>query len=157
MTLHGVLPSAKHLSIIRLFNSNASLVLNLSEFGGALFVHAILQVTSHRAVTLTHLSKHICLMRLLLVGNLEGFLLMSLVLRFNRVIDRLLVVVLQPVSLALHGLLEQDVLLTVLIHILEEVDTCLVLTAPLLLATIPLLLVLSLGQLIDHLLVSCLV
>lgn len=151
--IDSILPGAEHLSVIRLFNANAPLVLDLSKLGGTLFVHAILQVASHSAVTLANLAKHIRLMGLLFVSDPEGLLFMSTVLPVNLVVDHLLVVVLKPMSLALHRLLQQDVLLTVLVDVLEEVDTGLVLTAPLLLASVPLLLVFDLSQLIDHLLV----
>lgn len=63
----------------------------------------------------------------------------------------------KPVSFLLHRLFQQDVLLTVLVDVLEEVDAGLVFTAPLLLASIPLLLVFILRQLVDHLFVSSLV
>lgn len=82
---------------------------------------------------------------------------MSTVLPVNLLINLRLVMVLEPLGLALHSLLQQNVLLTVLVDVLKEVDTSLVFTAPLLLTSIPLLLVLNLGQLIDHLLVCGLV
>lgn len=82
---------------------------------------------------------------------------MSTVLPVNLLINLRLVMVLEPLGFALHSLLQQNVLLTVLVDVLKEVDTSLVFTAPLLLTSIPLLLVLNLGQLIDHLLVCGLV
>lgn len=157
MSSDSVLPGAEHLRVIRLFNSNTPLVLDLSKFSGTLFIHAILQVTSHRAIALTNLTKHIRLMGLLFVGNPKSFLLMSTVLPVNLLVNLRLVMVLEPLGLALHSLLQQNVLLTVLVDVLKEVDTSLVFTAPLLLTSIPLLLVLNLGQLIDHLLVCGLV
>jgi len=64
---------------------------------------------------------------------------------------------LEPLGFLLHRLLEQDILFTVLIDVLEQIDASLVLTAPLLLTCIPLLLILHLGQFLDHLFVRCLV
>lgn len=96
-------------------------------------------------------------MRLLLVRHLQCVLLVRPVLPVHVRVDLLLVVLPQPVGLLFERLLEQDVLLTILIHVLEQVDSGLVLAAPLLLAGVPLLLVLHLGQIIDHLLVRRLV
>ncbi len=82
---------------------------------------------------------------------------MGPVLAVNLVINLALVVLLEPLSLFLVGLLEQDVLLSVLIHVLEQVDASLIFPAPLLLSSIPLLLVLLLGESLEHALLSCLV
>ena len=71
---------------------------------------------------------------------------MRLVLSLNISIDLGLVVVLEPLSLILESLLEEDVLLAILVHILQEVDTGLVLTTPLLLTSIPLFLVFLLNK-----------
>lgn len=83
MPLNCALPSVEHLSVIALLNVNAPLVLNLCKLGGTLFVHAILQVASHRAITLAYLAEHISLMSLLFIGCLEGFILVSPVLSVN--------------------------------------------------------------------------
>ena len=72
------------------------------------------------------------------------------VLSVNISIDLGFVVVLEPLSLLLESLLEEDVLLAILVNILQEVDTGLVLTAPLLLTSIPLLLVFYRDKTIDH-------
>ena len=82
---------------------------------------------------------------------------MRLVLSLNISIDLGLVVILEPLSLFLESLLEEDVLLAILVHILQEVDTGLVFTTPLLLTSIPLFLVFLLGELLDHALVLGLV
>ena len=71
---------------------------------------------------------------------------MRLVLSLDISIDLGLVVVLEPLSLILESLLEEDVLLAILVHILQEVDTGLVLTTPLLLTSIPLFLVFLLNK-----------
>ena len=157
VALHGALPRVKHLGIIVLFDINASLVLDFSEFRSALLVHAILQVASHRAVTLAYLAKHVRLVSLLVEGLLESALFVRLVLTFDVSIDLPFVVLLEPIGLFLHSLLQQDVLFTVLVHVLEQVDTGLVLTTPLLLTSVPLLFVFNLSELVDHLLVRLLV
>ena len=74
---------------------------------------------------------------------------MSTVLLVNLGIDSLLLMVTEPVSFFLQSLLEKNVLLTVLIHVLEEVDTGLVFTSPLLFTSIPLLLVFLLSKFIN--------
>ena len=78
---------------------------------------------------------------------------MRLVLSLNISIDLGLVVLFKPVSLLLESLLKEDVLLAILIHILQEIDTSLVLTTPLLLTSIPLFLVLLLSKIFDHALI----
>ena len=78
---------------------------------------------------------------------------MCLVLSINISIDLGLVVLLEPFSLPLESLLEKDVLLAILIHILQEIDTGLVLTAPLLFTSIPLFFVLLLSKILDHALI----
>lgn len=82
---------------------------------------------------------------------------MRLVLSLNISIDLGLVVVLEPLSLILESLLEEDVLLAILVHILQEVDTGLVLTTPLLLTSIPLFLVFLLNKSFNLALVRSLV
>ena len=133
------------------------MVLNLGEFGGTLLVHAVLKVAAHRPVTLTHLAEHISLVRLAVDGLLEGALLVRLVLSLDLRVNLLLLVVLQPVSLSLERLLQEDVLLTVLVHVFEKIDASLVLTAPLLLTSVPLLFILLGSQLLDVSFVSGLV
>ena len=82
---------------------------------------------------------------------------MRLVLSLNISIDLGLVVIPEPCSLFLESLLEKDVLLAILVHILQEVDTGLVFTAPLLLTIIPLFLVFYLSKIFNHFLMSGLV
>ena len=82
---------------------------------------------------------------------------MRLVLSLDISIDLGLVVVLEPLSLILESLLEEDVLLAILVHILQEVDTGLVLTTPLLLTSIPLFLVFLLNKSFNLALVRSLV
>ena len=57
-------------------------------------------------------------MSLLLIGLSEGVLFVGLVLPFNLSVDLLLVMILQPVSFLLESLLQKNVLLAVLIHVL---------------------------------------
>ena len=82
---------------------------------------------------------------------------MCLVLSLNISIYLGLVVILEPLSFLFESLLEEDVLLAILVHILQQVDTSLVLTAPLLLTSIPLFLVFLLSKIFDHTLILSLV
>ena len=70
MSLNGVFPSVEHLGIIVLFRVNASLVLDLGESGGTFFVHAVLEVAAHSAVSLANLAKNVSLVSLTIVGLL---------------------------------------------------------------------------------------
>ena len=157
VTLYGAFPRTEQLGIIVLLGTDTPLVLNLSKLGSTLFIHAILEVTAHRAVTLADLAEHISLMRLALIGVLECALLMHTVEAVDLVVNLLLVVLLKPLSLLLHSLLEQDVLLAILVYVLHQVDASLVLTAPLGFPSVPLLLVLNSRQVIDQLLLLGLV
>ena len=96
-------------------------------------------------------------MRLAVVGRSELVLLMSAVLPVNFSVDLGLIMISKPFSFLLHRLLQQNVLFTVLIDVLQEVDTGLVLAAPLLLTSVPLLLVLLLSEVVNHALIGLLV
>ena len=151
------LPGVEHLVVIGLFGSNASLVLYFGQFGGSFVVHAILELAAHCPVALTDLAQNVSLMGLLLVSDSEGFFFMCPVLPLHLGVDLHLIVRSEPLLLSLERLLEQNVLLTVLIDVLEQVDSRLVFTAPLLLSGVPLLIVLDLCQPFDHLLIGRLV
>ena len=157
MSIDRRLPGAEHLVVVVLFGSDASLVLDFGQFGGSFVVHAILEFAAHCPVALTDLAQNISLMGLLLVGDSEGLLLMRPVLPLHLSVDLLLIVLSEPLLLLLERLLQQNVLLTVLVDVLEQVDSRLVFTAPLLLSGVPLLIVLDLCQILNHLLVGRLV
>ena len=106
MATNSVLPGAEKIVIIILLALDASLVLNLGQLSSTLIVHAILQVTAHCAISLSHLSKHISLMRLLVQSLLKGSLFVGPVLTINLVVDLRLVVLLEPFSLLLLRLLQ---------------------------------------------------
>ena len=153
MSRHCIFPGIEHLIVIVLFSTDASLVLDFSQFGGTLFIHAILEVAAHSAISLTDLAEDVSLVGLLLVGDLKLVLFVSSVLSFDLGINLVLVVLLEPLGLLLQGLLKKYVLLTVLVDVLEEVDTSLILTTPLLFTSVPLVLVLLLSQLVNHALI----
>ena len=157
VALHGALPSLEKPVIIRLLSTDAPLVLNLGQLSSTFFIHAILEVTAHCAVALTNLTENIGLVGLALVGVLECTLLVHLVEAVHLIVNHLLIVLLEPFSLLLQGLLEKDVLLTVLIHVLHQVNTSLILTTPLGLPSIPLPLIFNLSQLVNLLLARSLV
>lgn len=112
-----------------------------------------MEVAAHSAISLTDLAEDVSLVGLLLVGDLKLVLFVSSVLSVDLGIDLVLVVLLEPLSLFLEGLLKKYVLLTVLVDVLKEVDTSLILTTPLLFTSVPLVLVLLLSQLVNHALV----
>lgn len=157
MALDSVLPGRQQCIIILLLTLDASLVLNLGQFGSPLFIHAILQVTAHSAISLTHLAKHISLVSLLVDGFLKSTLFMHAVLTVNLGVNLVLIVLSKPFLLFFHGLLEKDILLAILVNVLKQVDSGLVFTSPLLLTVVPLLFVLFLSQLINASFISCLV
>lgn len=119
MALHRVLPGLEHLVIILLFRTDSSLVLNFGELCGTFLVHAVLEIATHSAVTLTHLAKNIGLVRLLVERIRQGLLLVRSVLSINFLVDLSLFVVPEPVSLLLELLLEEDIGFTVLVNILH--------------------------------------
>ena len=157
MTLNSTLPGLEQAVIILLFALDASLVLDLSELCSTFLVHAVLKIAAHSAISLTHLAENISLVSLLVNSLLEGVFLMHTVLTINLVINLLLIVLPKPLCLFLHCLLEQNILLTILVNVLEQVDSSLVFTTPLLFTVVPLLLVFFLGQLVDASLISCLI
>ena len=87
VSLNSALPSLQKLVIILLFVCDAALVLDLSKLGSTLLVHAVLKVATHRAISLSDLSKDVSLVSLLVHGFLEGALLMHPVLTVNLLID----------------------------------------------------------------------
>lgn len=145
--------------IILLFSIDAALVLNLCEFGSTLLVHAFLKVTAHSAVSFTDLSEDVRLVSLLVEGLLECTLFVHPVLTVHLLINLRFLVLLVPLLFLLHCLLEQNVSLALLVHVLQQVDAGLVFSAPLLFAGVPLLFVLDLCQLfsvaLDSVLVIC--
>ena len=70
MSLNSVFPSVEHSGIIVLFHVNASLVLDLGEFGGTFLIHAVLEVATHSAVSFTDLTEDISLVSLAIKGLL---------------------------------------------------------------------------------------
>jgi len=94
---------------------------------------------------------------LLVHGYHSGLGHEGLVLALDLVVDQLFVVILQPISLTLHLLLQLDVSLTVLVNVLEKVGASLVFASPLSLTGVPLLLILVSNEAFDHSLVFFLV
>ena len=157
VSVDSALPSVQHLLVVVFFSLDASLVLELSQFGGSFLVHHLLQLASHGAVTLAHLAKHISLMHLLHHARLDHLLLVGLVLSFDLCLHVLALELLHPLGLLLELLLQFNVLLAVSIHILKQVNARLVLPVPLLLTGFPLLGVLFSYEFVNHLLVGLLV
>ena len=105
VTLDSVLPGVEELVVILLLVVDSALVLDLSQFGGTLLVHAILKLTPHSSVALVHLTKHISLMSFLVKSSLDSVLLGSCVLTLELSIDLGLILTLEPLGLTLQGLL----------------------------------------------------
>ena len=101
MSLDGVLPGVEELIVILLLVVDSALVLNLSQLGGTLLVHAILQLASHSSVALVHLTKHIRLMSFLVECSLDCMLLGSSVLTLELGINLGLILLLEPLGLVL--------------------------------------------------------
>jgi len=151
MTLNSTLPGLQQLVIIVLLGTDTPLVLDFSKLGSALFIHAILQVTAHRAVSLSYLAEHIPLVSFALEGVFERTFFMHTVKAINFIVDLTFFVRLKPFSLFLKGLLQQNVSFTILIDVLHQVDTSLIFTTPLLLSGIPLLVVFNCSKIINNL------
>ena len=96
-------------------------------------------------------------MRLARECIIDSLLLKCSILTINVGINLLLLVVLQPVALLLEFLLQKHVSLPIGIHILQQVNLCLVLSSPLLLSCLPNLVALLGNQSINHSLVGLLV
>jgi len=94
---------------------------------------------------------------LLVHGHHGGLGHEGLVLALDFVVDQLFVVILEPLSLTLHLLLQLDISITVLVNVLEKVGASLVFASPLSLTGVPLLLILVSNEAFDHSLVFFLV
>lgn len=157
MLANSVLPCAEKGVVVLFLSCNASLIFNLSKFGSSFFVHFVLEVTAHGSVTLSDLTKDVCLVCLLVQSSCHCLLFVGLGLSEDLLVVLLLLVVLEPFGFGLQFLLEQDVLFTIVVNVLHQVDAGLVLTTPLSLLCFPLFDVLVLDKLFDHLLVGCLI
>ena len=153
MLVNCAFPGVEERLVVALLLIDAPLVFNLSKFGSSFFVHFILQVTAHSPITFSNLSKDVSLVCLFGQCGLHCLFFMSNGLPHDLGFILLQFIVLQPVSFLLQFSFSENILLTVLIYILHQVDTSLVLTAPLGLLCLPLLDVFVLNQLVDHLLV----
>ena len=139
MLVYCALPRVEKSLVVSLLLADASLVFNLGELGSSFFVHFVLQVTTHCPVSFAYLSKDVSLVCLFGQCKFHCLCLMGLSLSSNLLFILLQFIVLQPCGLFFQFSLLEDVLLTVLVYILHQVDTSLVLTAPLRLFGLPLL------------------
>ena len=96
-------------------------------------------------------------MRLARKCIIDGLLLKCSILAINVVINLLLLVVLQPLTLLLELLLQKHISLSISIHILQQINLCLVFSSPLLLSCLPYLVALLGNQAVNHSLVGLLV
>ena len=70
-------------------------------------------------------------------GVVHRLVLECPVLRLNVFVNLVLLVVLEPILLALHLLLQQHVVLSVMVDVFHQVDLGLILSSPLLLTSLP--------------------
>ena len=99
----------------------------------------------------------VSLMSFLVQGIRHCLLVMSLGLCSNRSIVLFLLVCLLPFSFLFQFLLKKDILLTILVDVLHEIDTSLVFAAPLSLFVFPLLSILMSHKSLNVLFVSSLI
>ena len=154
MSVDSALPGIKHLRVVVLFGLDASLVLQFCQLGRSLLVHDLLQLAAHGAVSLAHLAQHVSLVHLFGDARLNHLLLVGAILALNFCLHVLALVLFHPLLLILLFLFEFDVLLSVLVDVLEQVNAGLVFAVPLLLSLLPLLSVLLCHELVDHSLVG---
>lgn len=147
----------EHSGVLCLVCIYLALVLELGQLGSTLLVHFLLQVLSLDAVLLVHLLEDVHLMVLASLSLLGGSRLVLSILLSNCRLDLVLLVLLEPLGLLLSRLLQQNILLARLIHILEQVDLGLLLSLPLSLAHLILSLSLLLHASINGSLVGSLV
>ena len=121
-------------SILSFVGCNFPLVFEFGKACRSLFVHLLLQVLSLNSVFLVHLLQDVQLVRLASQCLLRCSRLVLCILLRNCCLHLLPLVVLEPVGLALHLLLEEDVFLARLVHVLKQVNPSLVLTLPLCIA-----------------------
>jgi len=139
-------PLAKHCLVGLFIVLDFALVFQLGEFGGSLFVHLLLEVGALDAVLLVHLLENVHLV-VLPVGSLLRLSGLELsVLLSDGCGEHLAFLLLDPLDLLGFGLLVEDVLLTGVVHTLEQIDSSLVLSDPLSLSHF----VLSLGLLLHE-------
>lgn len=138
MARDSVLPSLEHLLIGLLFGLNSAGVFELGELGSALLVHFFLKVPAHGSVALANLLKDVRLMSLACHRSVQLLFLVKLVLSLDLCIDCRLLVVNQPLLFLLASLLQHNISLAVSVYVLQEIDSGLVFSAPLLFPRLPL-------------------
>jgi len=152
--LYGFLPLAEHSSILLFIEIDFSLILQLSKLGSSFLVHFFLQECSLDPIFLVHLFQQIELMRLSSSSFFGGSCLKFSILLSNSSFNLLFLVILLPISFCLLLLFEQYVFLSILVDILEEIDSGLVLSLPLSIPHFELSFGLLLNDFINHLLIG---
>lgn len=129
--LYGILPLAKHGLILCLIEIDFSLILQLSKLGSSFFVHFFLEESSLDPVLLVHLLEQVQLMSLSSSCLLGFSCLIFSILLSNSSFNLVFLVFLLPFSFTLSSMFEQYVFFSILIDILEQIDSSLVLSSPL--------------------------
>lgn len=150
-------PLTEHGGVLVFVGLDLPLVLHLSQSGGLLLLHFGGQHFSLPVVLVGHLLQDAHLVALACSCFLGGSGLEFGILLGDRGFNFSLFFRPEPLELLLLGLLEQDVLFSGLVDILEQVDSGLLLSLPLGLPHFVLSLGLLLHELIDELLVGILV
>ena len=151
------LPLVNHSCICILLILNTAGVLELSQLGGSLLEHLLLNDSALLAITFVDLPQDVSLVILLYDGIAHSPLLSLSVSASNFFLNELLFVLkTQFLFLGLH-MLSSDSLSSILIHLLHKVDTGLILFAPFILLNFPLLLRIEPSEIINELILSLLV
>lgn len=132
MLVDGALPRLQHILVVVHFALDATLVLEFGQFSGTLLVHDFLEIAAHGAITLSHLTQDVGLVRLLGKAGLEHLVLVGLVLSVDLFLHVSPLVLLQPLILLLLFLVQSNFLLATGEHALQQVNTRGILTVPLL-------------------------
>ena len=157
VSIDGALPSVKHLRVVVLFGLDASLVLQFCQLGRSLLVHNFLQLAAHGAVSFANLAQYVCLVHLFGDASLDHLLFICSILALDFSLHILALVLFHPFLLFLLLLFEFNVLLSVLVNILKQVDAGLILAVPLSLTLLPLFGILFRHKLVNHALIGLLV
>lgn len=117
--------------ILSFVSCNFPLVFKLSQSRCSLLVHFLLQVLSLHSVFFVHLLQDIKLMCLASKGLLSSSCFVFCILLGNCSFHLCSLIILEPVGFALFLLLQKNIFLARLIHILQQIDTSLIFSLPL--------------------------
>ena len=152
-----MLPLREHCIILSFVVVYLSLILKFGKLGGSFLKHLLLEVSPLNSIFLIHLLKDIHLVILSSSGLLGSSSLVLSRLLGDGSFNLSLLVLLEPLSFSLLVLLQEDVLLSRSIDILQKVDFGLLFSLPNSILHLILPLSLLLDELINKLLILSLV